>query len=41
MGKVGAALEDKKEYQQMLSKGRRRKVEGSGDQLREVSPSDN
>ena len=41
MGRVGAALEDKREYQQMLSEGRRRKVEGSSDQLRKVSPSDN
>ena len=42
MGRVGAALEDKREYQQMLSEGRRR-VEGSSDQLREVrhSSSDN
>ena len=40
MGRVGAALEDKREYQQLLSEGRRRKVEGSSDQLREVSPSD-
>ena len=35
VGRVGAALEDKREYQQMLSEGRRR-VEGSSDQLREV-----
>ena len=37
VGRVGAALEDKREYQQMLSEGRRRRVEGSSDQLREVS----
>ena len=36
VGRVGAALEDKREYQQMLSEGRRRRVEGSSDQLREV-----
>ena len=43
MGRVGAALEDKREYKQMLSEGRRRRVEGSSDQLREVrhSSSDN
>ena len=44
VGRVGAALEDKREYQQMLSEGWRRKVEGSSDQLREVRhkvPSDN
>ena len=45
VGRVGAALEDKREYQQMLSEGRRRRrVEGSSDQLREVRhkvPSDN
>ena len=32
-------MEDKREYQQMSSKGK--KVEGSSDQLHEVSPSDN
>ena len=41
VGRVGAALEDKREYQQMLSEGRRRRVEGSSDQLHEVSPSGN
>ena len=44
VGRVGAALEDKREYQQMLSEGRRRRVEGSSDQLHEVRhivPSDN
>ena len=35
VGRGGAALEDKREHQQMLSEGRRR-VEGSSDQLREV-----
>ena len=37
-------MEDKREYQQMLSEGRRRRVEGSSDQLHEVRhkvPSDN
>ena len=38
VGRVGQALEDKREYQQMLSEGRRRRrVEGSSDQLHEVS----
>ena len=36
VGRVEATLEDKREYQQMLSEGRRRRVEGSSDQLREV-----
>ena len=36
VGRVGAALEDKQEYQQVLSEGRMRRVEGSSDQLHEV-----
>ena len=30
VGRVGAALEDKREYQQMLSEGWRRREEGGG-----------
>ena len=44
MERVGAALEDNMVYQEMLSEGRRRKVEASSDQLHEVRhivPSDN
>ena len=35
VGRAGAALEGKSEYQQMLS-GRRRRVESSSDQLQRV-----
>ena len=40
VGRAGAALEDKREYQLMLSEGRRRssRVEGSSGQLHEVRP---
>ena len=37
VGREEAALEDKWEYQQMLSEGRRRTMEDSSDQLCEVS----
>ena len=44
MGRAEAALKDKREYQLMLSEGRRKRVEGSSDQLhkvRHIVPSDN
>ena len=37
VGRVGRALEDKNEYQQMLSDGKRKMEAGSSDQLNEVS----